>query len=298
MYYRFLFFLAVLINAGATVAATDSGIHGTEDYTFVPHDSMMVSNEAPFYLAHPPRANEMVPMRFVELPAGFENKWAVAFATPINDKPKDAQNYLFYCTVASEPFFLGDGFRLTLRKGENVWRGEYRLWVIVFDDEPTSLQNLVSYHLLVYWDWRVEEAKKFFFQPHTCYGEWKINFHGNAENMERGVPLYEVDFPEEGGPTPVEEHLRSRSKSFTLEQNYPNPFNPETVIRYHLGKASHVSLVVYDITGRQVAQLADEVQPAGSHQASWDAMRLPSGIYFYRLTAGSFTALKRMTLLK
>ncbi len=116
----------------------------------------------------------------------------------------------------------------------------------------------------------------------------------------RQIVEFQPQTHEKTGAIPVaqQNQVQEVPKETRLAQNYPNPFNPETVIRYHLGKASHVSLVVYDITGRQVAQLADEVQPAGSHQASWDAMRLPSGIYFYRLTAGSFTALKRMTLLK
>ncbi len=86
--------------------------------------------------------------------------------------------------------------------------------------------------------------------------------------------------------------------SFTLEQNYPNPFNPTTTIAYALPAASEVSLTVYDVLGRAVATLVDARQPAGRHEAAFDAGRLPSGVYVYRLQAGSFSAAKRLVVLK
>jgi hypothetical protein len=72
---------------------------------------------------------------------------------------------------------------------------------------------------------------------------------------------------------------------YLLNQNYPNPFNPSTTISYHLPVQSHVSLKVYDVLGREVATLADEVQEAGSMSVVLDADRLASGAYFYRLQA-------------
>ena len=86
--------------------------------------------------------------------------------------------------------------------------------------------------------------------------------------------------------------------SFTLEQNYPNPFNPTTTIAYTLGAASEVSLSVYDVLGRVVATLVDARQPAGRHEAAFDAGRLPSGVYIYRLQAGSFSTAKRLIVLR
>jgi hypothetical protein len=72
---------------------------------------------------------------------------------------------------------------------------------------------------------------------------------------------------------------------FMLEQNYPNPFNPSTTIRYQLPARSHVVLKVYDILGREIAALADELQDAGSRSVVLHAERLASGTYFYRLQA-------------
>lgn len=85
---------------------------------------------------------------------------------------------------------------------------------------------------------------------------------------------------------------------YTLEQNYPNPFNPATTISYSIPKESQVSLVIYDIMGRQVAELVNGKQSAGSYNIQFDASSVASGTYFYKLTAGEFISVKKMVLLK
>jgi hypothetical protein len=91
------------------------------------------------------------------------------------------------------------------------------------------------------------------------------------------------------GQTPV---------SFELKQNYPNPFNPTTTISFNLPLRSFVSLKINDVMGREVAAVVSEEMPAGSYSRQWNAADLPSGIYFYRLHAGSFTKVKQLLLLK
>ena len=86
--------------------------------------------------------------------------------------------------------------------------------------------------------------------------------------------------------------------SFSLDQNYPNPFNPSTVINYHLPLSSHVTLKIYDELGREVRTLVDEVKPMGSYTVKFDASSLPSGVYFCRLQAGSYSETKKLLLLK
>ena len=86
--------------------------------------------------------------------------------------------------------------------------------------------------------------------------------------------------------------------TFALYQNYPNPFNPSTTIRYDVPKTARVKLVVYDILGRQVATLVDEVKAAGRYQSTWHTSRLASGVYFYRLNAGDYGATRKLVLLK
>jgi len=85
---------------------------------------------------------------------------------------------------------------------------------------------------------------------------------------------------------------------FELYQNYPNPFNPSTTIKYDLAKETKVKLVVYDILGRVISTLVDEIQKSGSYQLIWNANRLASGVYFYRLQAGNFVRTKKMILLQ
>jgi len=89
-------------------------------------------------------------------------------------------------------------------------------------------------------------------------------------------------------------------QGFLLGQNYPNPFNPETFIVYSLGFRGYVTLKLYDVLGNEVATLVDEEKAAGSYEykLSTPNLKLSSGVYFYRLQAGDFTATKKMVLLK
>jgi hypothetical protein len=86
--------------------------------------------------------------------------------------------------------------------------------------------------------------------------------------------------------------------NFSLEQNYPNPFNPVTAISYQTAKPEKVLLKVYDIIGNEVAALVDEYKPAGKYSVYFDASNLPSGVYLYKLQAGSFVQTRKMTLIK
>jgi hypothetical protein len=85
---------------------------------------------------------------------------------------------------------------------------------------------------------------------------------------------------------------------YSLLQNYPNPFNPMTTIAFELPKPSYVSLTVYDCLGRQIAIVIDGYRIAGHYEERFDASSLSSGVYFYRINAGSFLSAKKMLLLK
>lgn len=85
---------------------------------------------------------------------------------------------------------------------------------------------------------------------------------------------------------------------FALGQNYPNPFNPSTVIRYQLPVNSWVTLTVFDVLGREVATLVDESKNPGEYTQRWSAEGLPSGMYFYKMTAGSFSEIKKLMFVK
>jgi hypothetical protein len=85
---------------------------------------------------------------------------------------------------------------------------------------------------------------------------------------------------------------------FDLAQNYPNPFNPSTTIRFQLPRASHVTLTVYDVLGREVSVLVNEGKDAGVHEVKFDGSNLASGVYFNRLQAGEFVQIRKLVLLR
>jgi hypothetical protein len=86
--------------------------------------------------------------------------------------------------------------------------------------------------------------------------------------------------------------------SSMLYQNYPNPFNPTTTIRYELPVDSRVSLVVYDLLGQQVADLVEGDRQAGYYDVQFSSDGLATGIYFYRLTAGTYVNVQKMLVVK
>ncbi len=85
---------------------------------------------------------------------------------------------------------------------------------------------------------------------------------------------------------------------FALLPNYPNPFNPTTTIEFSLAEPAHAVLKVYSITGETVATLVDGELPSGMHSVQFNAARINSGVYFYHLSAGDYSATRKMTVLK
>jgi hypothetical protein len=100
-------------------------------------------------------------------------------------------------------------------------------------------------------------------------------------------PFLDVQEPDDGKPN-----------SFALSQNYPNPFNPSTEIRFQITDEGWATLRVYDVLGREVATLVDEVKHPGAYTARWDASGQSSGVYIYRLKNGNFVQTQRMMLIR
>lgn len=119
-----------------------------------------------------------------------------------------------------------------------------------------------------------------------------LHVHSNDPNRPVVTVFIRGDFPSDvsvGGDIPGE---------FQLLQNYPNPFNPSTAISFQLSAISVVSLRVYDILGRELASLVDEVREVGEYAVAWDATNQPSGVYFARLTTAAGTRVIRMMLVR
>lgn len=132
---------------------------------------------------------------------------------------------------------------------------------------------------------------------HTLTWEYStLTFFGSGPNT---VWIDDVFFPPQAVFTSVEPvEGRELPREFALLPNYPNPFNPGTQITYHVASPGHVSLKVFDLLGREVATLVDAEQQPGVYRVHFGGSGLQSGLYFYRITAGQFTATRRMLLLK
>lgn len=106
---------------------------------------------------------------------------------------------------------------------------------------------------------------------------------------------------EEGGSllSPVSvEQLTGIPTVFALFQNYPNPFNPSTTVRYDVPEATQVTLKIYDVKGRELAELVNRRHEAGAYEVTWDARGFASGVYYYRISAGDFTSVRKLVLMK
>ncbi len=173
-------------------------------------------------------------------------------------------------------------------------------------------------------DWNLTEGDQFvYFDQRDSSSDWTyytvisksppdaagLSMRARFNTLAKGKVWYD-DFtiePVKLVVTGVEEltpeEVANLPKRFDLAQNYPNPFNPTTVIEYALPKAGHVNLAIYNIMGQKVRTLVDGMQPAGRFHLVWDGrsdsgVRVPSGIYFYRIQSGEYVAMKKMILMK
>jgi len=137
----------------------------------------------------------------------------------------------------------------------------------------------------------------------TSLHVWAFNNNGTA-NVQVQVGTFRnpndritIDFTATTIPVSVEDETVAVEKFF-IEQNYPNPFNPSTKIKYGIAKAGNVEISVYNILGSKVASLVNGFKPAGTYSVNFDASKLSSGIYFYKITANGFVQTKKMILEK
>ncbi|MEJ2545278.1 MAG: T9SS type A sorting domain-containing protein, partial [Calditrichaceae bacterium] len=123
------------------------------------------------------------------------------------------------------------------------------------------------------------------------------NFTDEAKQVYLNEVARMVDLPK--GPVSIEtEDINTLPVVYSLGQNYPNPFNPTTSINFNLPKAGKTTLKVYNALGQLVRTIVDKDMNAGVHTVTFDARALSTGVYFYRITSGKFTKVKKMVLLK
>lgn len=136
-------------------------------------------------------------------------------------------------------------------------------------------------------------------RSHMLGGTGSLVINGKEASLREGVeftltaPPWDLTLEIQTGPAAT-----AAPKRFALLQNYPNPFNPATEVRYEIPVESRVVLRVYDALGRLAATLVDERKSPGTYAARWDAGAMPSGVYFYNLSAGAFNQTKAMSLIR
>ncbi|GAB6283660.1 MAG: hypothetical protein STSR0008_24470 [Ignavibacterium sp.] len=183
----------------------------------------------------------------------------------------------------------GDGTIYKLALCRNQYEG-------FFFNYPTTFKEITFYQYQAYTV--INEFSRPDFTITLAYGIGEImEFDEEGGGPQRILQGCIIDGDTIGIITSVEDEIIALN-SFELLQNYPNPFNTSTLISYQLPVNSLVTLKVYDILGREVAKLVNEEKPVGVYEVEFNATNLPSGVYFYKLQAGSFSETKKLILLK
>jgi hypothetical protein len=161
----------------------------------------------------------------------------------------------------------------------------------IADGVAFSIDSVLMSYTSGYTDWALERD---FLPAGTHTLQWTVSQLTDAPGK---FWIDNIFFPSKSVVTEVAGH-QDMPGEFALLQNYPNPFNPSTTIKYELPTPSEVRMSVYDILGREVSVLVNERQQAGYHEVKFDGNGLSSGVYFYRIEAGSFIQTRKLMLLR
>ncbi|MCB0749781.1 MAG: T9SS type A sorting domain-containing protein [Ignavibacteriae bacterium] len=132
------------------------------------------------------------------------------------------------------------------------------------------------------------------FNGENTQGWWKLNI---VDQVQSNVG-YLHGWGIQASPLTGIEPITGIAEKYVLSQNYPNPFNPSTKINFSIPLNGLVKLTVYDMLGKEVKTLVNGNKSAGTYSVDFNASGLPSGVYFYKLTAGEFSEVRKMMLLK
>ena len=132
----------------------------------------------------------------------------------------------------------------------------------------------------------------------TTYHRWDRTEFTDLSGTDVMLPTFNAGTIAVRFTTDVDDFESNLPTEFALAQNYPNPFNPSTTIEFALPEKAHVTLEIFNLLGQKVATIADGEFAAGVHAVTWQAENASSGIYFYRLNAGSEAITRKMALLK
>jgi glycosidase len=147
-----------------------------------------------------------------------------------------------------------------------------------------------------------DQEKSFTLLGNSYTGSYRNAFTNDSvyflENTEMTLPPWGYGVYEFGSGIILEQNDEILANGFALSQNYPNPFNPITKIEYSIPNSNDVSIKIFDMLGNEIKTLIDEYKLAGVYELTFDAKNLPSGVYFYRIVSGNFSATNKMILMK
>jgi len=182
--------------------------------------------------------------------------------------------------------------------GSSVYCDSMQIWVNTIDNTPANFNYKLG---TIVWPLGSQYGR--FTQYRYSLAQFSgqqiaIGFRYHMDLQDANGLLVQLDDIYVGGIVGVQNISTDIPVSFKLSQNYPNPFNPETNILFDIPKKTFVTLKVYDILGKEVAELLNENMNPGYYNVDFDASHLPSGAYFYNITTSEFTQTKKMMLLK
>lgn len=305
-------------DSGRILRSTDGGVHWTMVRSDPPTDifKVFISNDSVGYVAGGPYsssgpadyihrttdAGKTWTNQIVDVPAGtmFEDicfvndsvGWAVGHHGVIVHTTDGG-----VAAVPASPILYSPASQDTLASSDSalVWNGvphatSYRVQIasdssfgnITVDSSGISDTMMVIRQIV---DTKLSPETKYFWRVQAIDDTLSGSFSGIWSFIT--PTLTAVNTKQVGTP-----------KTFALSQNYPNPFNPSTTIKYSIPKSEFVNLTVYDDLGQKVATLVDQQQGAGNYEVSFNADRFASGVYFYVIRAGDYTATRKMMPLK
>ena len=182
--------------------------------------------------------------------------------------------------------------------GLPVYISEFDLGNLSNTGTPDDNQQLQLYQKVFPILWKSQAVKGITFWGYIEGKTWQTTAYlVRADGTARPALLWLAQYVQDN-PTGISETASKLPSNYKLDQNFPNPFNPTTTIRYNIIKTTKVTLRVFDILGREVQTLVNTVQAPGQYTVSFNAKGLSSGVYFYQINAGSFSATKKLILLK
>jgi uncharacterized protein YdaL len=125
---------------------------------------------------------------------------------------------------------------------------------------------------------------------------------GTFTGLNSGITLKDIYIADKDGNGLITGNIENENsgipREYSLSQNFPNPFNPVTVINFQIPKSGLTQMKVYDVTGRLIKTLVNEFKTSGYYKIEFDASSLASGVYFYKLTSGNYSSVKKLVVLK